>query len=249
MTIPQIITPTPTTTRAVPIQGIDPTAGIYKNYYLGLADTSGGDLGGDGCYDDKGDFIILINNKNATNPTYAQLVSFLQNDKTDEYPYTYTNLSGSFYYGTAESRVDLQNIKNIIDGIAQPKNPDICADFAERLHNDAEMAGIRCAYVSIELSGYTDPNNFGISADTGHALDAFQTTDRGLVYVDDTGWVANEPHPSRAVKIANPIVGQQYITTNLFPQVGWDSSTESMGTVTDVEAIWDGIWNGHSGSQ
>ena len=69
MTIPQIITPTPTTTRAVPIQGIDPTAGIYKNYYLGLADTSGGDLGGDGCYDDKGYFIILINNKNATNPT------------------------------------------------------------------------------------------------------------------------------------------------------------------------------------
>jgi len=244
ITIPPIIT-----SISPPIQGIDPTKGIYKNYYLGLADTSSGDLSGDGCYDDKGNFIILINNKNATNPTYAQLLNFLENDKTDEYPYTYTNLFGGFYYGTAESHVDLQNIQNIIDRTAQPKHPDICADFAERLHNDAEMAGIRCAYVSLELSGYTDPNNFGISSDTGHALDAFQTTDRGLVYVDDTGWVPNEQHPSRAVKIANPIVGQQYITTNLFPEVGWNSSAESMGTVTDIESIWDGIWNGHSGSQ
>ena len=244
ITIPPIITST-----SPSIQGIDPTTGTYKNYYLGLADSSGGDLSGDGCYDDKGDFIVLINNKKATNPTYSQLVNFLQNDKTDEYPYTYTNLSGGFYYGTAESQVDLTNIQNIIDGTVQPKNPDVCADFAERLHNDAEIAGIRCAYVSIQLSGYTDPNNFGIPSNTGHALDAFQTTDRGLVYIDDTGWVANEPHPSRAVKVANPIVGQQYITTDLFPEVGWSSSGESMGTVTDVEAIWDGIWNGHSGSQ
>jgi len=48
--------------------------------------------------------------------------------------------------------VDFTKIQNIIDRTAQPKHPDICADFAERLHNDAEMAGIRCAYVSLELS-------------------------------------------------------------------------------------------------
>ncbi len=250
ITVLPIITTKPTITSISPlIQGINPTTGTYKNYYLGLADSSGGDLSGDGCYDDKGNFIVLINNKNATNPTYAQLVNFLQNDKTDEYPYTYTNLSGGFYYGTAESRVDLKNIQNIIDGIAQPKNPDVCADFAERLHNDAEMASIRCAYVSLDITGYPDPNHLGIPSDSGHALDAFQTTDRGLVYIDDTGWVANQPHPNRAVKIANPIVGQEYIPTDLFPEAGWNTSAESMGTVTNVETTWDGTWNGHSGSQ
>lgn len=245
--VPSITTTEPTTTSTTvsttAASGIDPLTGIYKNYYLGLANTSNGDLSGDGCYDDTGDFIVLINNKNATNPTYAQLVNFLQNDKTDEYPYIYTDLSEGFYYGTAKSHVDLQNVQNIIDGTTQPKNPNVCADFAERLHNDAEMADIKCAYVSIGLSGYSDPNNFGISSDTGHALDAFQTTDRGLIYVDDTGWVADKPHPTRAVKTANPVVGQQYIASNLFPEVGWQSTAESMGTVTSLQVIWDGTWN------
>ena len=244
---PLVTTIAPTTTRTTikttGVKTINRATGIYNNYYLGLANTSDGDLSGDGCYDDTGDFIVLINTKNATNPTYSQLVDFLQNDKTDEYPYIYTALSAGFYYGTAESHVDLQNVQNIIDGTTQPKNPDVCADFAERLHNDAEMADIKCAYVSIGLSGYSDPNNFGISSDTGHALDAFQTTDRGLIYVDDTGWVADKPHPTRAVKTANPVVGQQYIASNLFPEVGWQSTAESMGTVTSLQVIWDGTWN------
>ena len=63
----------------------------------------------------------------------------------------------------------------------------MCADFAERLHNDAEMAGIRCAYVTIGLSGYTDPSHYGIPSNTSHAFDAFQTSDRGLIYIDFTG--------------------------------------------------------------
>ena len=43
------------------------------------------------------------------------------------------------YYGTAKSHVDLTRIQNIIDGTSQPDNPDVCSDFAERLHNDAEI--------------------------------------------------------------------------------------------------------------
>ncbi len=53
----------------------------------------------------------------------------------------------------------------------------VCSDFAESVHNNAEAAGIRAAWVAIELMG----------RDEGHACNAFETTDRGLVYIDCTG--------------------------------------------------------------
>ncbi len=52
----------------------------------------------------------------------------------------------------------------------------VCADFAALLHNRAEAAGIKTAYVSVEFA-----------EGPAHALDAFNTTDRGLVYIDCTG--------------------------------------------------------------
>lgn len=219
---------------------INPMTGKYGNYYLGLVSFSSGEvqgsssgevLAGDGCYDDTGDFIVLINNKNATNPTYTQLVSFLQNDKTDQYPYITTNKKLGLDYELAESQVDLKNIQNIIDGTAQPSNPDVCGDFAERLHNDAEMDGIRCAYVYLSLS-------------TGlHAIDAFQTTDDGLIYIDDTGIPASTYGPSRCVKTVNLTTDQDYIPTSLFPEAGWNSTWGNMGTVNSSQVIWDGTWN------
>lgn len=51
-----------------------------------------------------------------------------------------------------------------------------CVDFAETLHNNAEVAGIKAAFVAVNFEN--DPE--------GHAVNAFVTTDRGLVYVDDT---------------------------------------------------------------
>jgi len=232
-------TPAPTVSITPTVSGVNSRTGQYKNYYLGLADTSEGNLSGNGCYDDTGKFIILINNKNATDPTYSQLVSFLRQNRTDRFPYTYTLNVAGFYYGSAESHVNLKRIQNIIDGTEQPMPPHVCADFAERLHNEAEMAGIRCAYVSIDLSGYSDPYNYGIPSNSGHALNVFQTTDRGLIYVD----VTNSPGPSRSVTTVSLQVGKQYIPVSLFPEQGWDSTYSSMGTVTDVQVIWDGTWN------
>jgi hypothetical protein len=52
----------------------------------------------------------------------------------------------------------------------------VCADFAALLHNRAEAAGIKTAYVSVEFA-----------EGPAHALNAFNTTDRGLVYIDCTG--------------------------------------------------------------
>jgi hypothetical protein len=96
-------------------------------------------VGGDG------EPIELINNLNATDPTYAELIAFIEEDTTDEHHYF------TFSY--------------------------VCSDFAEDVHNNAEAAGIRAAWVGIDLEG----------DDEGHALNAFETTDRGLVYIDCTG--------------------------------------------------------------
>ena len=221
---------------------INTHTGKYNNYYLGLVHTPDGVLSGDGCYDDTGDFIVLINNRDAADPTYDQLVNFLKNDKTDQYPYIYTHLTAGTYYGAAENHVDLKNIQNIIDGSTDPENPYICSDFAERLHNDAEIAGIRCGYVSLDMSGYSDPDNLGIPANSGHACDVFQTTDRGLIYVDDTGMPADLKHPTRLTSIVKITIGQQYIPVNLFPERGWQSAGQSMGTVTNMYITWDGEW-------
>lgn len=49
-----------------------------------------------------------------------------------------------------------------------------CASFAEEVHNNAEARGIRSAFVALFFS-----DEF-----TGHALNAFHTTDKGLVYID-----------------------------------------------------------------
>jgi len=52
-----------------------------------------------------------------------------------------------------------------------------CTNFAEMLHNNAETAGIKAAFVAVFFEG----------GEVGHALNAFRTTDKGLVYVDCTG--------------------------------------------------------------
>lgn len=92
-----------------------------------------------------GTLIQLVNNKDAIDPTWERLKTFLVADKTDEEDY--------------------------VLGI------HICGNFAETVHNNAEAAGIRAAWISVDFKGESD----------GHALNAFNTVDRGLVYVDCTG--------------------------------------------------------------
>ena len=54
-----------------------------------------------------------------------------------------------------------------------------CVDFSDMLHNNAEVAGIKSAFIS---SRFEDEP-------LGHTLNAFRTTDKGLVYVDSSGRV------------------------------------------------------------
>jgi hypothetical protein len=106
----------------------------------------------------------------------------------------------------------------------------VCADFAEMLHNNAEAAGIRSAYVCIQLGPSA---NYPYSG--GHALNAFNTTDRGLVFIDDTAPIGE--HPSSSDTIVDVKEGYQYIPESLFPEPGWSSEWESMGVVLDVEIV------------
>jgi hypothetical protein len=92
-----------------------------------------------------GDNINLVNNDEAVDPTWDEMIAFLEDDNTDRKEYV----------------------------------PDkfICGGFAQELHNNAEAGGIKSAWVAIDIEG--DP--------LGHALNAFNTTDKGMVFVDCTG--------------------------------------------------------------
>jgi hypothetical protein len=88
--------------------------------------------------------IVLIDNPDAKDVSYEELISFIVSDSTDEFIY-------------------------------EPRY--VCADFAEKLHNNAEAFGIRAAWVGIDFED--EP--------IGHAINAFRATDKGIVYIDCTG--------------------------------------------------------------
>ena len=102
----------------------------------------------------------------------------------------------------------------------------VCGDFARDVHNNAERAGIRAAYVAVELSG------------AYHSLNAFQTTDRGLVFIDCTGLEASRSSPSSCDKTVNVRLGKSYVPKSLFPECGWPTTWGDMGTILDVEIYW-----------
>jgi hypothetical protein len=66
-----------------------------------------------------------------------------------------------------------------------------CGIFAEELQNNAEAAGIRAAWVGIDFSEGGD----------GHALNAFNTTDRGLVFIDCTSGNSSDAAQNQQGKI------------------------------------------------
>ena len=72
-----------------------------------------------------------------------------------------------------------QQLKNFLLSDKTDQNQYIpgsymCADFAKEIHDNAEAAGIRAAFVGVFFKGEIDD----------HALNAFETTDKGLVYID-----------------------------------------------------------------
>jgi len=111
----------------------------------------------------------------------------------------------------------------------------VCADFADKLKRNAEEAGWRCAVVSMTVTGYDDPFNYGISSNTGHACNAFETTDRGLVYIDCTG-SSNNIGPVHQDRIAKLEIGKRQINQFIFP-TDW-ICVDNISIIRSIDIRW-----------
>ena len=108
----------------------------------------------------------LIDNHSAQDPTWQQLVNFLNADQTDRREY----IMGEY----------------------------VCSGFTEDVHNHAEAAGLRCAVVGVTFE----------NSDVGHVLNAFNTVDRRLVFIDCTGVQGYSNHSYD--RVAYLRIGEQY---------------------------------------
>ena len=82
----------------------------------------------------------------------------------------------------------------------------VCADFSEQIQHNAATQGLRCGWVGIEME-----NN-----DNGHACNAFNTTDKGLVFVDCTRGISVSNHGDQNIwdTFATIEVGKTYTVIN-----------------------------------
>jgi len=119
-------------------------------------------------------------------------------------------------------------LKDQTDSITYDFDTFVCADYAEMLHNNAEAEGIRAAYVSVWLG----PSNY-FSMSGGHALNAFETVDKGLIFIDCTGFIEG----LNADKVVDVQVGKNYIPRSIFPEPGWSDVWDSMGEVKEIETV------------
>jgi hypothetical protein len=99
-----------------------------------------------------GEPILLTNNTAAVNPSFQQVLDFIRADLTDQLVYIERDSNSG-------------------------ATPFVCSDFAEIVHNNAEEAGIRAAYLSVDFE----------DGGVGHAINAFDALDQGMVYIDCTG--------------------------------------------------------------
>jgi uncharacterized protein YoxC len=102
----------------------------------------------------------------------------------------------------------------------------VCTDYARDVHNNAEKAGIRAGWVGIDFKNQI----------IGHACNVFQTSDRGLVYIDCLGLEAGSYGPTNRDLIVSVKKGEVYHPTFIF-STGW-RVIDDMETVIDVQIYW-----------
>jgi hypothetical protein len=143
--------------------------------------------------------VILLNESNAKDVSYQEVVTFLAFDETDKIKYD--------------------------------RNKFSCADYA--LQHNAERKGINCAWVYVDLIE-SAKNNFA-----DHSCNAFNTTDRGIIFIDVVGVVdSSVRHPSDMDKIVDIRRGELYTPISIF----WDrdnTTWEDSGIVSDYSIFWE----------
>jgi hypothetical protein len=118
------------------------------------------------------------------------------------------------------------------DYIGSGPNVYICSDFAEDVHNNAETAGIRAGWVSITFLGTGE----------GHALNSFETTDHGLVYIDCTNGSADNDESDKHGwdTVAYIEIGEKYgiLDIDVVTQKSDDYSTLQYDYYVEREREW-----------
>ena len=97
------------------------------------------------------------------------------------------------------------------------ENEYVCTHFARDVNNNAENHGIRCAFVSINLSG-----------GEGHAIIAFNTTDKGLIFFD----------PQTDERLRYLRVGKDYWADCVIPRGNYYYERDPNNTVEDFTIVW-----------
>lgn len=91
----------------------------------------------------------------------------------------------------------------LTDSIPYDNNSFVYSDYAEAVHNNAEKLGILATFVSV----------YFYETDKGHACNAFNTTDEGIVFVDCTAPCYNIENDDATV---NMKIGDVYKVEGLF---------------------------------
>jgi hypothetical protein len=120
-------------------------------------------------YYENGSVIEILENRQATDPSYGLMISFLSD---------YGAPPGD--YGTGH----------------------VCSSYAVELYDSAESMGIDAHMILVYFVGVVDP----------HCILAFDTTDKGRVYVDPTGLTPQEQaqgYPAR-FRLADATPGSSY---------------------------------------
>jgi hypothetical protein len=87
----------------------------------------------------------------------------------------------------------------------------VCSDFAAQLNNNAEANGIRVAYVRIRSEKWS------------HAVVAFETVDRGLIFI--------EPQSDREAALVTGKPFPWYLVGTTRPMSYWDP-------IVEIQIIW-----------
>ncbi|MDY0386151.1 MAG: hypothetical protein RBT65_03275 [Methanolobus sp.] len=107
--------------------------------------------------------------------------------------------------------------------ISYNDNSFTCGDFAETLHNNAEKSGLKCGYVTVDFE-----------VGVGHALNIFNTTDKGTIFIDCTNGYTGSGQYSDTY-IPNFKIGENYIPKSFFNSRMY---YENVGIVKDYDIYW-----------
>ncbi|MFO7995602.1 MAG: hypothetical protein R6U93_00415 [Dehalococcoidia bacterium] len=100
----------------------------------------------------------------------------------------------------------------------------VCEDFARSLQADAKAADLDCHLVYVD---------FG--SDGGHMCNAFDTKDKGLVYIDSTPPL--EGNLTSCYTVVDVRMGEEYRPELIFPIRGYKKFLEPMGVVKNIDVV------------